>query len=537
MNFLYILLIYLINHTMSESTGKEATFTLNIFHINDFHARIEPLDISGGPCHNETQCIGGYARLVNTLRYQMLRTRNVLFLNAGNNLQGSLWHTIGGWNAIGDILNLNKAHAMTMGNHDFDIGIENLIKFLGKLKSPILAANIDATNEPRLEGKFQKSIIMKVGDQRIGIIGAICHTDIDLKQTGHLKFRNASEAIWKEAKTLKTNFVNITIALTHCDFEMAKVIARFTSSLIDVVVSARSHTIVESLDTIDEPRARILNFVGNHNVVILEAGAFGKYLGHSEIVFDDVGNVVNFESKAILIDGSLGQDPYILQKMQSWKTKIDIEGQESIGHSSIDLYKDECDSKECMLGNLYCDAMISKLRDLEKDLAICLVLGRSIKAPLRKGEIKYADVVATYPFAYNLTVYNIPGDKLMAALEFSVSSMDLSKDVKNSSTFLQVSGLRVKYDLKLPPHKRIVDMKAACRNCLTSKIYQNIKATAKYRIVTSKFLQHGGEDFTMLRDFATSVKTYGIDTDAVADYIYDYTPIYPSLNGRIKINI
>ncbi|XP_075157171.1 5'-nucleotidase-related protein-like isoform X2 [Haematobia irritans] len=459
MNFLYILLIYLINHTMSESTGKEATFTLNIFHINDFHARIEPLDISGGPCHNETQCIGGYARLVNTLRYQMLRTRNVLFLNAGNNLQGSLWHTIGGWNAIGDILNLNKAHAMTMGNHDFDIGIENLIKFLGKLKSPILAANIDATNEPRLEGKFQKSIIMKVGDQRIGIIGAICHTDIDLKQTGHLKFRNASEAIWKEAKTLKTNFVNITIALTHCDFEMAKVIARFTSSLIDVVVSARSHTIVESLDTIDEPRARILNFVGNHNVVILEAGAFGKYLGHSEIVFDDVGNVVNFESKAILIDGSLGQ------------------------------------------------------------------------------EIKYADVVATYPFAYNLTVYNIPGDKLMAALEFSVSSMDLSKDVKNSSTFLQVSGLRVKYDLKLPPHKRIVDMKAACRNCLTSKIYQNIKATAKYRIVTSKFLQHGGEDFTMLRDFATSVKTYGIDTDAVADYIYDYTPIYPSLNGRIKINI
>ena len=60
-----------------------------------------------------------------------------------------------------------------MGNHEFDLGVEGLVKFLDNVTFPVLSANIDVTNEARLQGKFAKSWTTTIGGEKIGIVGYI----------------------------------------------------------------------------------------------------------------------------------------------------------------------------------------------------------------------------------------------------------------------------------------------------------------------------------------------------------------------------
>lgn len=63
--------------------------------------------------------------------------------------------------------------SQTLGNHEFDDSINGIAPFLDVIKAPVVLANIDATNEPTLQGKFQNSTILWRGNQRIGVIGVL----------------------------------------------------------------------------------------------------------------------------------------------------------------------------------------------------------------------------------------------------------------------------------------------------------------------------------------------------------------------------
>lgn len=61
----------------------------------------------------------------------------------------------------------------TLGNHEFDRGISGVVPFMENLKSPIVVANIDDSDEPTFQGKYQKSIVIERNNRKIGIIGVI----------------------------------------------------------------------------------------------------------------------------------------------------------------------------------------------------------------------------------------------------------------------------------------------------------------------------------------------------------------------------
>lgn len=88
------------------------------------------MDVNSNSCNPETEtCIGGYARVV-TKTKELLAEKaslNPIFLNAGDNFQGTLWYNIGRWNVTSQFLNMLDADAMTIGNHEFDHGEFELI--------------------------------------------------------------------------------------------------------------------------------------------------------------------------------------------------------------------------------------------------------------------------------------------------------------------------------------------------------------------------------------------------------------------------
>uniref|UniRef100_A0A182SZ83 Calcineurin-like phosphoesterase domain-containing protein n=1 Tax=Anopheles maculatus TaxID=74869 RepID=A0A182SZ83_9DIPT len=164
-----------------SQNGKvdDLLYPLTIIHLNDFHARFEETNTVSTRCKPDEgeQCIGGYGRVVARVKslQQEYADRNPIYLNAGDSFQGTIWYTLLRWNVTAQFLNMLPADAMTLGNHEFDHGVEGLVPFLEAIHSPMVVANIDDRDEPTLQGMYQKSVVLDRGGRKIGVIGVIHH--------------------------------------------------------------------------------------------------------------------------------------------------------------------------------------------------------------------------------------------------------------------------------------------------------------------------------------------------------------------------
>jgi 5'-nucleotidase len=235
------------------SAGQSfADYTLNILHINDWHSRIESNNAFESTCSDEDEtageCIGGAARLVTAInqRREALQGQNMLLLNGGDNFQGSLFYTTYKGTAEGEFLNLMKFDAMTVGNHEFDDGEDALVPFLEMVEFPVLSANVSPSAESKVGDMIQPSVVLEVGGEKIGIVGAVTNDTPEIAAPGpHITIENDIENITAEVEKLEAEGVNKIIALTHVgyvrDMEM---VAKIPG--VDVVVGGHSHTLLHN---------------------------------------------------------------------------------------------------------------------------------------------------------------------------------------------------------------------------------------------------------------------------------------------------
>lgn len=118
------------------------------FHINDVHAHLDEFSSSGTDCTRpERGCYGGYARVKTVIEEQRPNYEDSLWLNAGDEFQGTLFYSYYGGEKIAETLNELEFDAMTLGNHEFDGGDAELGEFLVNLTFPIISANVHSQNK------------------------------------------------------------------------------------------------------------------------------------------------------------------------------------------------------------------------------------------------------------------------------------------------------------------------------------------------------------------------------------------------------
>lgn len=108
-------------------------------------------------------------------------------------------------------------------------------------------------------------------------------------------------------------------------------------------------------------------------------------------------------------------------------------------------------------------------------------------------------MVSMSPFDNILIAYNLPGSKIVEALEYSVSIIDLEGGQTSSYIMLQVSGLKVTYDFTKPVNSRVISVLVRCAECEVP-LYEPLEPTKIYRLVSPDFLQNGGDGFSMLAE-------------------------------------
>lgn len=510
-----------------SATAAMADFSLTILHTNDFHDRFEPISKYDSGCsaesNDEGKCFGGMARMVTAIEAAKTRHDNWLLVDAGDQFQGTLFYQYYKGETAAEFMNNLGYDAMAVGNHEFDDGPEALREFAGLVNFPVLMSNADLSGEPALKDVIQKSVVLEKAGEKIGLIGVTPINNGEISSPGpNIIFTDPSPAIQAQVDRLTADGIDKIILLSHSGYATDNVIAINTTG-IDVIVGGHSNTLLSNTsDRAAGPYPDMVN-----GVAIVQAYAYGKYLGELNVTFDDGGNVISATGEPVLIDSSVAEDPTVKARVAELAIPLDEIRNEVVAQaaSAIDGERSNCRYKECEMGNLVAEAMLDRVKD--QGIQIALANGGGLRASIDAGEITKGEVLTVLPFQNTLSTFFVKGSVVKDALENAVAQYD---DPDKDGRFAQVAGLKYTITASADTGERISDIMV-----LEGESFVPLDPEKTYGLVSNNFVRGGGDGYKMFVN-ADNVYDFGPDlADVAAEYLAANGPYTPFLDGRITI--
>ncbi len=512
-------------------TGVRAE-TLTILHTNDFHSRIEPINRYDGSCPEPDnaagECFGGAARLATAIHAARMEAPNALLVDGGDQFQGSLFYNWYKGKAAAEIMNTLGYDAMAAGNHEFDDGPETLRGFMDAVDFPVLMSNADLSAEPALAGALTPSTVIERGGHRYGLIGLAPVNTPELSSPGpNIRFTDPAEAVRSEIVKFSGQGIDRIIVLSHSGHGTDQRIAAMVDG-IDVIVGGHSNTLLANTSAPAEgPYPTWLTSPNGGRTAIVQAYAYGKYLGRLDVTFDDDGAITEAVGEPLLMDGTIAEDDALKTRIAALAAPLaEIRGRViAEAGALIDGRREHCRARECEIGILVADAMLARMKPLGADIAI--MNGGGLRASIDPGPITMGEVMTVLPFQNLLADFGLAGADVVAALESGVSQVE-----GYAGRFPQVAGLRYSYSLSEGPNEgRVSDVEV-----MQDGEWVAINPDAQYDIVSNDFLRVGGDGYVIFSEKGMDAYDFGPDlADVVAEYLADHSPYMPVLDGRITV--
>ena len=501
----------------------QAEFSLTILHTNDFHDRYEPISAYDGPCSAEDntagECFGGSARLVTALAEARKRSNNTILVDGGDQFQGTLFYTYYKGVMTAEFMNRLGYDAMTVGNHEFDDGPEVLKGFVEAVKFPVLMSNADISMEPLLKDKILKSTVIERGGEKIGLIGLTPLDTPEIASPGkNVIFTDPVQAVQGEVDKLTAEGVNKIIVLSHSGYLVDQRVAAGTTG-VDVIVGGHDNTYLSNVS--EDAKGPYPTMVGK--TAIVQAYAYGKFLGELNVTFDDAGEIVTATGEPLIMDKAVAEDSDTVARIAELGKPLEEIRNKVVAETAaeIDGNRDNCRQVECTMGNLVADASLARVAD--QGVTIALVNSGGLRASIDAGEVTMGEVLTVLPFQNTLSTFEVSGATLVEALENGVSQYE-----EKAGRFLQVAGLQYAFDVSKPVGQRISDVLVQVDGG-----WGPIDPGEAYLVVSNNYVRQGGDGFSVFVD-ADKAYDYGPDlADVVAEFIAANAPYQPYVDGRI----
>lgn len=371
------------------------TQTFTILHSNDMHGDFLA-EVAGG----SGEMIGGLALLSGYLNKVRSEERNVLYVIAGDMVQGSLIDAEYKGVSTIEIMNYLAPDVVTLGNHEMDYGLAHLL-FLEKMANfPIVNANLYIRKyHKRL---MTPHLILKKAGLDILFIGILTEKVMDTiardSEIGSfISLEEARAEVGKICDAYKNDDIDMTILLTHIGFDSDRELARMLDPAwgVDMIIGGHSHTIL------DQP-------VRENNILIAQAGVGTNQIGRFDIVVDDDTNsIVSWKWKLVPVSGqSAPPDLKLLQFIDSFRDVVDRKYQTLIGKFATTLTHPSRE-EETTLGNLVADIL--------GEAAACDVMlagSGAIRSKELGPAVTLGDFRACFPFDDTLKRYTLTGKQL-----------------------------------------------------------------------------------------------------------------------------
>lgn len=289
---------------------------LTILYTNDVHARLLP----------DKEGKGGWANIA--AYFKSVKTEveadggGVLILDGGDMIQGTVVSSVFQGEPIFEVMNAAGYDAAVLGNHEFDLGLDQTAKFLQIANFPLLAANVRRSGQ--LVGDAE-TVLLNKGGLKIGVIGFATSQWV---YQDALTFESATSAASRHVGELREK-ADLIIALSHLGLDRDRELAKNTEGL-DLILGAHTHTIMESAEEIGETK-------------IVQTGAFGHFVGRLDLSVDpDNGGIIDYRWNLVSIPvKDLPPDPETLKVIDFWEGKVASEMNIVIGQTPHALHRDE----------------------------------------------------------------------------------------------------------------------------------------------------------------------------------------------------
>jgi 5'-nucleotidase / UDP-sugar diphosphatase len=468
-------------------TGAAANdvLKLTILHMNDPHAHYVPYED-----RDSSMNIGGFAKAETVMAEVEAKNkaegRHTLILLAGDLLTGTPFSMVFKGKLGVDLMNKMKFDAMTVGNHEFDYGQDNLLQNMKPLmKFPLLSANIKTADGKHLFDRFFEKKFPG-SDTKVLILGL---TTQETPITTHPK--NVKGLVFDDPVATAKDILSgvgpkdLVIALTHIGVPEDKKLAE-ACPRINVIIGGHSHS-------------ALLEPVKVGATIIGQSGAYARYVGKIDLDVKD-GKIIKYSGSLILLDDKIKEDPEIAAIIEDHRQQMNSSLEQVIGKTDVFLEGTRWavrSGQDTNLGRLIAYTMASSAG---ADAAV--MNGGGIRDSIKQGDVTLGDVYTVLPFSGTVVSMNLTGADLLAVLQKSAELPE------GSGGKFQTFGI----------DSVVEDGKIHIRK-IGDKPFEPEKT---YSLATNDFLSAGGDGYTVLKEKGKDCYASGkLIADLLIDFIKD----------------
>jgi len=446
--FINIITLLLLWTAVISGQGTEIT----IIHVNDSHSH---LDGTGSRNQNLSPTLGGISRAAAVMVTLKMTEPNPVLLHSGDFCVGDFFFNK--YFGVPEIQILKEIgmDAMTVGNHEFDLGPSTLemIYSGGFINGsfPVVSANLNLNGYPSLSNFISPYTIKIVSGVKVGIFGMTIPAPLSNPDPVIIS-DSIPEITYRTVTELQNQGADVIICISHLGYLIDSTLAANIPG-INVIAGAHDHNVFT------QPR-KIINPAGD-TTFIVQAGSFYKYVGKMNLTYSN-GNIIMNNYQLIEINSQITPVPAIENTINDLKTGIvaqygDVYGT-LVARADFDLNPipnfNTHGWKDSPLGNFITDAYRKSTETKIGISANGLIADKLYHGPLVGADffrsVGYGFDTVT-GLGFNLYTCDIRGSELIKGLESSLAMVDIDSDFN-----LQVSGMNYKYNMSKPPGERVI---------------------------------------------------------------------------------
>ncbi len=463
----------------------------------------------------------------------------VLLVDAGDHIQGTAYGSMDDGETIIDLMNATGYDLATLGNHEFDYGMERALSVIEQANFPYVSCNFyDLVNDKPVLAPYK---VFDLGDVKVAFVGITTPEsftkstpayfqnekgeyiyDIFGGQDGKKLYDAAQKAI--DAASAEADYV---IALGHLGIDPAsqpwtsqELIANTTG--LDAFIDGHSHSAVPMMEVKDK--------AGN-SVVLTQTGSYFGAIGQMTIGTD--GSI-----HTSLVTDYEDRDATVASMEQAWMDKIQAQLGQVVGTTTVTFDNFDADGNrlvrkyETNTGDFTADALYYLFDNMDLDVDVAVMNGGGIRNTAITGDLSYLDCKAMHVFGNVACLQTVTGQQLLDALEWGARTTEAAE----CGGFLQVSGLTYEIHSYIPNTVRATDKNVWTGGPTGEYRVRNVKIldketgkyvpldlNAKYNLAGYNYtLRDLGDGFAMF-DGAVNVLDYVMqDYMVLANYIQSF---------------
>lgn len=465
---------------------------------------------------NDVHCaVDGYAKLAG-LRDAIADTADVFLVSNGDYVQGQTVGAISKGQYIVDVMQKMDYDAITLGNHEFDYGMERMFQLLRQVPVPVVCCNLYDVRFGR--NVFAPYVMKRMGNKKIAFLGVVTPTSMEDEAYA---FKDERDSIIYDLQ-----FVDIPVSVQRAVDEARRAGADYVivdshlgeqktqrhsdshtmvanTSGIDIVLDGHSHSVILA-DT-------VLNKEGKP-IVVTQTGT--KFANVGKLVIMPDGKMIN---SLIPIKSVTEKNAYVAQVVDSINNMLNAQTSRLVCHSDVDLrITDDMGNEINRVAETNAGDIVTDAFRFVTGSDIAVLNCGSIRNEVKAGDLTYGDLLSLLPYDNYIVVAEVKGSTILSMLTKLMSFLP-----EPDGQFPQVSG--IKFIIHEKEH-RVSDVQIL--NGATQH-YEPLNPDRVYTVATTKYCVTDGGLYNTLKGSRIKWETKRTYNDIFIEYVTK------NLNGYI----